>query len=97
MSELTIFTASRTLQGEEVRNALDGSFADLYHDLDGGFQPINMLFPNLPLPAYRKRDRAQKKMSDFYVEIQQKRKDSTHDVSTSLANHSYQLLIHDSN
>jgi sterol 14-demethylase len=39
-SEITICTASATLQGKEVREALDKSFAQLYHDLDGGFTPI---------------------------------------------------------
>lgn len=73
-SEMTIFTASRTLQGPEIRAALDKSFADLYHDLDNGFTPINWLMPNLPLPSYRRRDAAQKAMSDFYVGIIQKRR-----------------------
>lgn len=39
-SEITIFTASATLQGKEVRAGLDASFAQLYHDLDGGFTPL---------------------------------------------------------
>lgn len=32
MSEITILTASRTLQGKEVRENLDKSYADLYQD-----------------------------------------------------------------
>ncbi len=75
LSQITIFTASRTLQGQEVRDGLDSSVADLYHDLDAGFTPINFLFPNLPLPSYWRRDRAHKKMSDFYVNVIQKRKE----------------------
>lgn len=39
-SQITIFTASATLQGKEVREAMDVSFAELYHDLDGGFTPL---------------------------------------------------------
>lgn len=74
MAEITILTAARTLQGREIRGSLDKTFADRYHDLDGGFTPINMLFPNLPLPSYKKRDIAQKAMSDFYVDIIKKRK-----------------------
>lgn len=76
LSEITIFTASRTLQGEEVRAGMSASVADLYHDLDGGFTPINFLFPNLPLPSYRRRDIAHQKMSDFYVSVIQKRKEN---------------------
>lgn len=74
-SEITILTASRTLQGKEVRAGLDKSFAQLYSDLDGGFTSINFLFPNLPLERYRKRDRAQKAMSDFYVDILRRRRE----------------------
>ena len=36
MAELTIFTASRTLQGRDVRDNLDKTFAQRYHDLDNG-------------------------------------------------------------
>lgn len=80
MSELTILTASRTLQGKEVRASLDKSFAERYEHLDGGFTPINFMFPNLPLPSYRRRDKAQKQMSDFYVNIIQKRREGASDV-----------------
>jgi sterol 14alpha-demethylase len=75
LSEITILTASRTLQGKEVREGLDKSFAQLYNDLDGGFTPLNFMFPNLPLESYRRRDRAQEKMSKFYQAIVQKRRD----------------------
>jgi sterol 14alpha-demethylase len=80
-AEITILTAARTLQGKEVRSRMDKTFSQLYTDLDGGFTPLNFLFPNLPLESYRKRDRAQKKMSDFYVDIIQKRRQSNDDVS----------------
>jgi sterol 14alpha-demethylase len=74
LGEITILTASRTLQGREVRDNLNKSFSQLYNDLDGGFTPINFLFPSLPLPSYYKRDAAHQKMSDFYVEIVKKRR-----------------------
>ncbi|KAF9525625.1 lanosterol 14-alpha-demethylase [Crepidotus variabilis] len=93
LSEITILTASRTLQGKEVREALDKSFAELYNDLDGGFTPINFMFPNLPLESYRRRDRAQKKMSDFYVDIIKKRREShdtaDHDMIAALLEQKY--------
>jgi sterol 14-demethylase len=82
MSELTILTASRTLQGKEVRAGLDKTFAQRYEHLDGGFTPINFMFPKLPLPSYRRRDKAQKAMSEFYQGIIRKRREGTHDVST---------------
>ena len=39
-SEITICTATATLQGKEIRAGMDKSFAGLYHDLDGGFTPL---------------------------------------------------------
>lgn len=69
MAELTIYTASRSLQGKEVREKFDSTFADLYHDLDMGFAPINFMLPWAPLPHNRKRDIAQKKMAETYMEI----------------------------
>lgn len=81
LAEITILTAARTLQGKEVRGNMDKTFSQLYNDLDGGFTPLNFLFPNLPLESYRKRDRAHKKMSEFYVDIIKKRKAGTGDVS----------------
>lgn len=75
LAELIILTASRTLQGKDVRANLDKTFAQRYHDLDGGFTPINFLFPNLPLESYKKRDKAQQAMSDFYVDLIKKRRE----------------------
>lgn len=49
--------------------------------LIGGFaRAQNFVFPNLPLPSYRRRDRAQAKMREFYVSILEKRRASTDEV-----------------
>ena len=82
-AEIIIFTAARTLQGKEVRGGMDKTFADLYTDLDGGFTPLNFLFPNLPLESYRRRDRAHQKLSRFYVNIIKNRRTTKDDVSSS--------------
>lgn len=76
MSEITILTASRTLQGREVRSQITKEYAQVYSDLDGGFTPLHFMFPNLPLESYRKRDAAHKKISDFYVSIIRKRREN---------------------
>ncbi|KAI4167878.1 MAG: hypothetical protein LQ343_006837 [Gyalolechia ehrenbergii] len=69
MAQITLFTAARSLQGQEVREKLDTTFAKLYHDLDDGFQPINFMLPWMPLPQNRRRDKAQQKMTQIYTEI----------------------------
>ncbi|KAF5329994.1 hypothetical protein D9611_010426 [Ephemerocybe angulata] len=93
MQEITILTASRTLQGKEVRANINKEFAQIYNDLDGGFTATNLMLPNLPLESYRKRDRAQKKMSDFYVDIIRKRKtghsEAEHDMISALLEQTY--------
>ncbi|OJJ66645.1 hypothetical protein ASPBRDRAFT_137500 [Aspergillus brasiliensis CBS 101740] len=74
IAEITIYTASRSLQGKEVRSRFDSTFAELYHDLDMGFAPINFMLPWAPLPHNRKRDAAQKKMTETYMEIVKERR-----------------------
>ncbi|GAA6042272.1 hypothetical protein JCM8097_000608 [Rhodosporidiobolus ruineniae] len=91
--ESTVCTAAATLQGKEVREALDETFAGLIHDLDGGFTPLNFVFPYLPIPSYRRRDLAQAKMREFYLSILKKRRASTEepppDMLTALQNQHY--------
>lgn len=88
MQELIILTAGRSLQGKEVREGMNHRFAHLMEDLDKGFTPINFMFPNLPLPSYRRRDKAQREMSDFYLNIMAKRRaggsDHDHDMIEAL-------------
>ncbi|RDB25752.1 Lanosterol 14-alpha demethylase [Hypsizygus marmoreus] len=93
LGEITILTASRTLQGKEVRANLDKSFSKLYNDLDSGFTPLNFLFPKFPLPNNRRRDRAHKKMSKFYADIIKKRREGgsqhEYDMIEALMHQSY--------
>ncbi len=79
-SEMTILTASRTLQGREIRERLTKDYAQVYHDLDHGFTPLHWMIPNLPLPSYRKRDAAQAKMSAFYQSILRHRREHPEEV-----------------
>ncbi|CAO2648975.1 Nn.00g099240.m01.CDS01 [Neocucurbitaria sp. VM-36] len=86
MAELTIYTASRSLQGQEIRNSFDSRFAELYHDLDMGFSPVNFMLSWAPLPHNRARDNARETMIKLYSELVRKRrsgearKDGEHDM-----------------
>ena len=79
MAQITLFTAARSLQGQEVRGQLDTTFAKLFHDLDDGFQPINFMLPWMPLPQNRRRDKAQQKMTQIYTDIINSRRASKKD------------------
>lgn len=76
IAEITIYTASRSLQGKEVRSKFDSTFAELYQDLDMGFAPINFMLPWAPLPHNRKRDAAQRKLTETYMDIIKARRQS---------------------
>lgn len=77
LSELIILTASRCLHGKEIRSILDENVAQLYWDLDGGFTQMAWLLPHwLPLPSFRKRDEAHKKVKEIFYKAIQARRES---------------------
>ncbi|KAJ1101004.1 hypothetical protein NDU88_006079 [Pleurodeles waltl] len=77
LSELIILTASRCLHGKEIRKQLNEKVAQLYADLDGGFSHAAWLLPGwLPLPSFRKRDRAHREIKNIFYEVIRERKQS---------------------
>jgi sterol 14-demethylase len=68
-NELTTFIASRCLIGHEFRRNLSTEFAHLYHDLEGGLNLLAFFKPNLPLPSFKKRDRARARMAELISQI----------------------------
>ncbi|KAL4886983.1 cytochrome P450 [Aspergillus karnatakaensis] len=93
MAELTIYTAGSALQGEEIRKILTAEFADLFHDLEQGFTPINFIMPRAPLPRNRKRDAAHARMREIYMGILNERRKNpdaqTQDMMWNLMNSTY--------
>lgn len=71
--ELTIYTSSHCLLGPEFRFELNKVFAEIYHDLEQGIQPIAYVFPNLPLPVFRRRDKARARLQVLVTEIMARR------------------------
>ncbi|KAG2246163.1 hypothetical protein Bca52824_085791 [Brassica carinata] len=76
LDSLIILTASRCLLGREVRDQLFDDVTALFHDLDNGMLPISVLFPYLPIPAHRRRDRARVKLCEIFSNIMLSRKHS---------------------
>ncbi|KAK1319023.1 Obtusifoliol 14-alpha demethylase [Acorus calamus] len=74
LEHLIILTASRCLLGREVRDKLFDDVSALFHDLDNGMLPISVIFPYLPIPAHRRRDKARKKLSQIFSDIISSRK-----------------------
>jgi len=74
--KLTNFTSSHCLLGPEFRKELTKEFAEVYHDLERGIVPIGYIHPYLPIPAFRRRDRARAKLGEMVTEIVARRKKS---------------------
>jgi len=97
MAEITINTASHSLQGKDVRDQFGSStgvnLAALYHDLDMGFSPINFALHWAPLPHNRARDHAQRTIAKTYMDIIQKRRETGGppklDIMSQLMNSTY--------
>ncbi|PWR22203.1 cytochrome P450 [Zavarzinia compransoris] len=73
MKQLTINTASHCLLGREFRYELSTEFAHIYHDLEQGVHPLAYHFPNLPIPKFRRRDKARKRLQELVGAIVRKR------------------------
>lgn len=73
MKQLTINTASHCLLGREFRYELNEEFAEIYHDLEQGVHPVAYHFPNLPIPRFRRRDRARKRLKQLVGDIVRRR------------------------
>lgn len=69
MKELTIYTSSHCLLGDEFRYELNEEFAKIYHDLEKGVNPLAFVFPYLPLPVFRRRDKARARLQELVTGI----------------------------
>ncbi|KAJ0973539.1 hypothetical protein J5N97_021498 [Dioscorea zingiberensis] len=74
LEHLIILTASRCLLGREVRDKLFDDVSALFHDLDNGMRPISVIFPYLPIPAHRRRDKARARIAQIFSTIINSRK-----------------------
>ncbi len=72
-AELTIYTSSGALIGPDFREELDGTLVPLFADLERGTDPMAYVNPYLPLPSFRKRDRARRHMVAYLQAIFERR------------------------
>lgn len=77
-NELTIYTSSRSLLGNEFRRKLSHEFAELYADIEGGLSALAFFAPYMPTPAFRKRDKARARMLELITKIVDDRRRSGH-------------------
>ena len=66
---LTSYTSSRCFLGPEFRNEMSEEFAHVYADLEGGIVPLAYVNAYLPIPAFRRRDKARARLGEMVSEI----------------------------
>lgn len=72
-SELTIYTSTACLIGRKFRDQLDSRFADFYHQLERGTDPLCYVDPYLPIESFRVRDEARAGLVALVQEIMNQR------------------------
>jgi sterol 14-demethylase len=72
--DLTLFTSSHCLLGHELRMELNKEFGELYLDLERGIIPLAYIHPYLPIPAFRRRDRARARLGEMVTGIVERRR-----------------------
>lgn len=73
-AELTTYTSSHCLLGAEFRYGMNEEFARVYAALEGGVNAIAYVNPYLPLPAFRRRDRARTRLVEMITDIVETRR-----------------------
>jgi len=68
-AELTTDTSSHCLLGSEFRHGMNEEFARVYGALERGVNAIAYVNPYLPLPVFRRRDRARARLVEMITEI----------------------------
>ena len=68
-SELTIYTSTACLIGLKFREQLDSRFAEYYHELERGTDPLCYVDPYLPIESFRVRDESRVKLVALVQEI----------------------------
>ena len=72
-AELTIYTSSSALIGPEFRDELRSDLVAIFQDLERGTDAFAYVNPYLPLPSFRKRDRARQRLVGFLQDIFERR------------------------
>ncbi|KMS98614.1 hypothetical protein BVRB_3g070570 [Beta vulgaris subsp. vulgaris] len=76
LEHLVILIASRCFVGQEVRDNLVDDIDTLLNDINSAWVPLTTMFPYLPIPPHRRRDKARKKLDDLLSNIIESRKSS---------------------
>ncbi len=78
-SELTLYTSSACLIGKLFREELTPEYFGVFYDLEKGTDAIAYVNAHLPLPVFRTRDRARRKLVELLTHVFERRKNVSGD------------------
>ncbi|MFE6337679.1 cytochrome P450 [Streptomyces sp. NPDC057798] len=68
LSEVVGAMVARALFGDELHRLIGPELIQLYSELAGGIQLAGMLSPRLPLPVFRRRDQARRRLAELMTQ-----------------------------
>ena len=68
-SELTMYTSSACLIGKQFREELTPEYFRVFYELEKGTDALAYVNANLPLPVFRQRDRARRRMVELLTDV----------------------------
>jgi sterol 14-demethylase len=68
-SELTMYTSSACLIGKQFREELTPEYFRVFYELEKGTDALAYVNPYLPLPVFRQRDRARRRMVELLTDV----------------------------
>jgi sterol 14-demethylase len=83
-AELTIYTSSACLIGKSFREELTPEYYRVFYELEKGTDALAYVNPYLPLPVFRKRDRARRRLVELLTEVFERRKTAGADAPREL-------------
>ncbi|MFI1184427.1 cytochrome P450 [Streptomyces sp. NPDC020799] len=69
LNQMTVAIATRCLVGEEFHRRMGPGLPRLYHELESGIRLAGLLSPKVPMPAFRRRDRARAAIAEAIGEV----------------------------
>jgi sterol 14-demethylase len=84
-AELTLYTSSACLIGREFRAELTPAYPPIFHELEKGTDAFAYVNPYLPLPSFRTRDRARRRLGQLVDDILERRRASGRQTSDLFA------------
>jgi sterol 14-demethylase len=73
-AELTMYTSSACLIGRGFREELNAEYYRTFYELEKGTDALAYVNPNLPLPVFRARDRARRRLVELITGVFDKRR-----------------------